>query len=153
MTPERLHQIEELYHAARAKDATARAAFLDAECGADAALRRDVESLLDQPDAVGTLPTVGALPGGSFFFEDLVGRSLGQFRIVGLVRDGGMARVYKGYQESVDRFVAIKVLPRQYANDPRFVERFKQEAHIVAKLHHPHILSAFDHGECDGYTY
>jgi serine/threonine protein kinase len=35
--------------------------------------------------------------------------------------------------------VAIKVLPRQYANDPRFVERFKQEAHIVAKLHHPHI--------------
>jgi len=153
MTPERLHQIEELYHAARAKDATARAAFLDAECGADAALRRDVESLLDQPDAVGTLPTVGALPGGSFFFEDLVGRSLGQFRIVGLVRDGGMARVYKGYQESVDRFVAIKVLPRQYANDPRFVERFKQEAHIVAKLHHPHILSVFDHGECDGYTY
>ncbi len=153
MTPERLHQIEELYHAARAKDAKARAAFLDASCGGDEALRREVESLLNQPDAIGTVPAMGAPSGGSFFFEDLVGRTLGQFRIVGLLRDGGMARVYKGYQESVDRFVAIKVLPRQYANDPRFVERFKQEAHIVAKLHHPHILSVFDHGESDGYTY
>jgi len=153
MTPERLHQIEELYHAARGKDAEARAAFLDASCGGDDALRRDVESLLNQPDALGTLPTVDAPSGGSFFFEDLVGRQLGAFRIVGLLRDGGMARVYKGYQESVDRFVAIKVLPRQYANDPRFVERFKQEAHIVAKLHHPHILPVFEHGESDGYTY
>jgi serine/threonine-protein kinase len=153
MTPERLHQIEELYHAARAKDAGARAAYLDAACGGDAALRREVESLLHQPDALGTVPTVGVAPGVSFFFEDLVGRQLGQFRIVGLLRDGGMARVYKGYQESVDRSVAIKVLPRQYANDPRFLERFKQEAHIVAKLHHPHILSVFDHGESDGYTY
>jgi tRNA A-37 threonylcarbamoyl transferase component Bud32 len=153
MTPERLHQIEELYHAARAQDAGARAAFLAASCGTDAALRREVESLLNQPDALGTVPTASAPSGGSFFFEDLVGRSLGQFRIEGLLRDGGMARVYKGYQESVDRFVAIKVLPRQYANDPRFVERFKQEAHIVAKLHHPHILSVFDHGESDGYTY
>src|SRR5688572_13272205 len=153
MTPERLHQIEELYHAARPKEAGARAAFLAAACGGDEALRRDVESLLDQPDVLGTVPTVGVPPAVGFFFEDLVGRKLGQFRIVGLLRDGGMARVYKGYQESVDRFVAIKVLPRQYANDPRFVERFKQEAHIVAKLQHPHILSVFDHGESDGYTY
>src|SRR5262245_5190543 len=154
MTPERLHQIEELYHAARDRDAAARAAFLDSACGGDAELKREVEALLNQPDALGTVPTMTAAPsGGSFFFEDLVGRTFGQFRIVGLLRDGGMARVYKGYQESVDRPVAIKVLPRQYANDPRFVERFKQEAHIVAKLHHPHILSVFDHGESEGYTY
>src|SRR5262245_53307982 len=153
MTPERLHQIEELYHASRDKDAAARAAFLDSACGGDAELKREVEALLNQPDALGTVPTMAAPSGGSFFFEDLVGRRFGQFRIVGLLRDGGMARVYKGYQESVDRSVAIKVLPRQYANDPRFVERFKQEAHIVAKLHHPHILSVFDHGESEGYTY
>ena len=153
MTPERLHQIEELYHVARAKDAGARAAFLDTACSGDDALRREVESLLNQPDALGTIPAAGGPSGGRFFFEDLVGRQFGAFRIVGLLRDGGMARVYKGYQDSVDRFVAIKVLPRQYANDPRFLERFKQEAHIVAKLHHPHILSVFDHGESDGYTY
>ena len=144
MTPERLHQIEELYHAARAQDAGARAAFLAASCGTDAALRREVESLLNQPDALGTVPTASAPSGGSFFFEDLVGRPLGQFRIEGLLRDGGMARVYKGYQESVDRFVAIKVLPRQYANDPRFVERFKQEAQLTARLDHPNILRVFD---------
>jgi len=152
MTPERLHRIEELYHAARTKDPGLRAAYLTEACGADDELRREVESLLNQPDALATAPTVEP-PRASFFFEDLIGRQFGKFRVVSLLRDGGMARVYKGYQESVDRLVAIKVLPRQYASDPRFVERFKQEAHIVAKLHHPHILSVFDHGESDGYTY
>jgi len=152
MTPERLRHVEEVYHAARAKDASARSAFLDTACAGDEALRRDVESLLDQPDAFGNAPTMGDVAPG-LFFEDLTGRQLGQFRVDSLLRDGGMARVYKGYQPSVDRAVALKVLPRQYATDPRFVERFKQEARIVAKLHHPHILSVFDHGEADGYTF
>ena len=152
MTPERLQQIEELYHEAKSKDTVARALFLEESCVGDADLRREVESLLHQPDAIATIASAPEAASG-FFFENLVGRELGKFRIVSLLRDGGMARVYKGYQESVDRFVAVKVLPRQYANDPRFVERFKQEAHIVAKLHHPHILSVFDYGESEGYTY
>ena len=151
MTPERLQQIEELYHAARPKDASARATFLAATCAGDDALRQEVESLLNQPSAFGDpmdIPDTGSL-----FVEDLTGRRLGQFRVESLLREGGMARVYRGYQESVDRAVALKVLPRQYSTDPQFLERFRQEARIVGNLQHPHILSVFDHGESEGYTF
>lgn len=48
-----------------------------------------------------------------------------------------MATVYKARQEHLDRDVAVKVLPRQYAQEHQFVERFKREAKILAKLQHP----------------
>jgi serine/threonine protein kinase len=49
--------------------------------------------------------------------------------------------------------VALKILPRHFADDPQFVTRFKQEAKVLAQLQHPHILPVFDFGEADGYTY
>ena len=85
--------------------------------------------------------------------EDLTGKQLGQYRIIEPLGEGGMAAVYKAYQASVDRFVAIKVLPRHYAGDPDFVHRFKREARIIARLEHPNILPVHDYGESDGYTY
>ncbi len=85
--------------------------------------------------------------------EDLTGRQLGQYRIIEPLGEGGMAAVYKAYQPSVDRYVALKILPRHYASDPDFVHRFKQEAKIIARLEHPNILPVHDYGESDGYTY
>lgn len=65
-----------------------------------------------------------------------------------------MAAVYKGYQASVDREVAIKVLPRQLAAEAEFVKRFENEAKAIAKLQHPHILPVLDYGTSEqGYTY
>jgi len=64
-----------------------------------------------------------------------------------------MAAVYKAYQPSVDRHVALKVLSRDYTKDPEFLTRFADEARIVAQLQHPHILPVFDYGEADGYAY
>lgn len=56
------------------------------------------------------------------------GFNLGQYRIVEQIGKGGMATVYKAYQEKLDRYVAIKVLPDFYAEDATFVKRFEQEA-------------------------
>ena len=81
------------------------------------------------------------------------GQMLGPYRIISQVGQGGMATVYKAYQASVDRYVAIKVLPGQLAQTPEFAARFQQEARIIAKLEHPHILPVFDYGESDGLTY
>ncbi len=64
-----------------------------------------------------------------------------------------MARVYKGYQEHLDRLVAIKVLPSYYAADPNFVSRFKREAQAMARLSHPNIVTVHDAGEQDGRLY
>src|SRR5437588_43564 len=83
----------------------------------------------------------------------LVGRSLGQFRIVEHIGAGGMATVFKAYQPNLDRYVAIKVLPAYHARDPIFVKRFVQEARAVAKLVHPNILQIHDFGEQENITY
>ncbi len=85
--------------------------------------------------------------------EDLTGKQLGVYRVVASLGEGGMAAVYRAYQPGMDRYVALKVLPRHYASDPTFIGRFHQEAKVIAKLQHPHILPVFDFGEADGYTY
>jgi serine/threonine protein kinase len=85
--------------------------------------------------------------------EDLSGRSFGVYRIVEPLGAGGMAAVYKAYQPSVDRHVALKILPRHLAQDAEFLGRFKQEAKVLAHLQHPHILPVHDFGETDGFTY
>jgi tRNA A-37 threonylcarbamoyl transferase component Bud32 len=81
------------------------------------------------------------------------GQMLGPYRIIHQVGRGGMANVYKAYQPSVDRYVAIKVLPAQLAESKEFAKRFQQEARIIAMLEHPHILPVFDYGESDGIPY
>jgi hypothetical protein len=84
---------------------------------------------------------------------DLVGHTLGQYRIVEQIGLGGMATVYKAYQPALDRYVAVKVLPAYYAHEPGFAERFNREARAVAKLTHPHVLPIYDFGQEDGLSY
>ncbi|HTI14899.1 MAG TPA: FHA domain-containing serine/threonine-protein kinase [Dictyobacter sp.] len=85
-------------------------------------------------------------PGNSDELDSLIGKSLGQFRIVERIGSGGMATVFKAYQPTLDRYVAIKVLPAYHAQDPVFVKRFVQEARSVAKLAHPNIVQIHDFG-------
>ncbi len=85
--------------------------------------------------------------------NSLVGRSLGQFRVVERIGTGGMAAVFKAYQPNLDRYVAIKVLPVYHARDPIFVKRFEQEARAVARLAHPNIVQIHDFGTQDSVTY
>jgi serine/threonine protein kinase len=79
--------------------------------------------------------------------NDLIGQNLGQYRIIEQLGKGGMATVYKAYQPSLDRYVAIKVLPPYFAHEEGFAERFTREAMAVAKLEHHHILSIHDFGQ------
>jgi serine/threonine protein kinase len=85
--------------------------------------------------------------------EDLSGKQFGRYQIVAALGEGGMAAVYKAYQPSMERYVAIKVLPRHMATSDEFVARFEREAKLLAQLQHPHILPVFDYGEAEGYTY
>ncbi|MBI5956449.1 MAG: serine/threonine protein kinase, partial [Chloroflexi bacterium] len=85
--------------------------------------------------------------------DDLIGKSLGQYRIVEQLGRGGMAVVYKAYQASLDRYVAIKVLPFFQTQDPTAMERFYREARAIARLEHPNILTVFDFGEAQGLAY
>ena len=81
------------------------------------------------------------------------GNTLGNYQIVEKIGAGGMGSVYKAYQPSLGRYVAIKVLPPQTAGDPTFSERFAQEARAVGKLRHPNIVTAFDFTQQDDIAY
>jgi serine/threonine-protein kinase len=72
------------------------------------------------------------------------GGYIGQYKIEGLLGKGGFAHVYLARQESIGRNVAIKVLRPDLATDPVFSERFLNEARIVARLKHPHIVTIHD---------
>lgn len=67
-----------------------------------------------------------------------------------LIATGGMGAVYRAVQRSLDRVVAIKILPREFGADPSFRESFEAEAKAMAKLNHPNLIGVFDFGEVDG---
>jgi serine/threonine protein kinase len=81
------------------------------------------------------------------------GSMLGPYRIVEQVGQGGMATIYKAYQPSMDRYVAVKILPAHFAHDPKFVARFNREAQTIAKLEHKNIIPVHDYGDENGVTY
>jgi serine/threonine protein kinase len=75
------------------------------------------------------------------------------FKILGKLGAGAMAVVYKGKQLSLNRSVAIKVLPRRFTENPEYVQRFYKEGQAAGKLNHPNIVQAIDVGEAGGYHY
>ena len=81
------------------------------------------------------------------------GSRLGRYRVVELIGRGGMATVFRALDPNLDRYIAVKVLPSYYTDDPTFVERFAQEAQTVARLRHANILQIYDFGEDKGFTY
>jgi serine/threonine-protein kinase len=75
------------------------------------------------------------------------------YKILGKLGAGAMAIVYKGKQISLDRIVAIKILPRRFSENPDYVKRFYKEGKAAAKLNHNNIVGAYDVGEAGGYHY
>jgi serine/threonine-protein kinase len=75
------------------------------------------------------------------------------YKILGKLGAGAMAIVYKAKQLSLDRIVAIKILPSRFSENPDYVQRFYKEGKAAAKLNHNNIVAAYDVGEAGGYHY
>jgi eukaryotic-like serine/threonine-protein kinase len=75
------------------------------------------------------------------------------YKVLGKLGAGAMAVVYKGKQLSLNRTVAIKVLPKRFTENPEYVQRFYKEGQAAGKLNHPNIVQAIDVGEAGGYHY
>ncbi|GAB4277930.1 MAG: hypothetical protein Kow0080_29240 [Candidatus Promineifilaceae bacterium] len=78
---------------------------------------------------------------------------IGRYVIDSEVGRGGMATVYKAYDPHFERWVAVKVLPREFMHEPEFRARFEREAKTIAMLEHPAIVPVYDFGESDGQPY
>jgi serine/threonine protein kinase len=84
---------------------------------------------------------------------NLVGKSLGRYKIDEQLGEGGMATVYKAFDTRLERHVAIKVIRLELSYSPRFQQRFEREAKALAKLAHPNIVHINDYGEHEGITF
>jgi serine/threonine protein kinase len=77
----------------------------------------------------------------------------GRYRLIALIGEGGMGKVYKAHDSVIGRDVAVKVLPTELSGQPGYRERFRREAHTAARLTEPHIIPIYDTGEVDGQLY
>jgi serine/threonine protein kinase len=77
----------------------------------------------------------------------------GRYRLLSLIGEGGMGKVYKAHDTLMDRDVAIKVLPPELATEAGYEQRFRREAYAAARLTEPHIIPIHEAGEIDGRLY
>ena len=84
---------------------------------------------------------------------DLAGKTVGKYRLVEKLGQGGMAQVYKAYQPDLDRYVAVKILHPHLTGDPDFNARFRREARAVAALEHPNIVRIYDFDAAEGLAF
>lgn len=81
------------------------------------------------------------------------GQKIAGYKFLGKLGAGAMATVHKAKQLSLDRVVAIKILPRKFSSNPQFIERFYAEGRAAATLNHPNIVQAYDVGKSGEFHY
>ena len=158
MTPEDYQRIGRLYHEALALPADQRSSFLFTACHGDAALQQQVESLIGYDSDGETMIDRSALQvlGEALAVEQSqswVGWQVSHYRIVSLLRRGGMGDVYRARDARLARDVVVKVLPLVYSADPARLHRFEREAQAAGKLNHANVLTVYDVGVHDGAPY
>lgn len=85
--------------------------------------------------------------------DDLIGKKIQGYEIIDRIGQGGMATVYRALQTSMNRSVAIKILPKHLMRDDSYLMRFQREADIISRLEHRNIIPVYDYGNDDGLLY
>src|SRR3989442_8774204 len=158
MTPERLQQIEDLYHSALELDSAERAAFIDDSCNGDEELRHEVESLLASHEQAGDFIEAPVHELGARLIADnqkrsMVGRAIGHYVFLEFLGAGGMGEVYLARDKTLGRQVALKLLPDYFTKDADRLRRFEQEARAASSLNHPNIVTIYEIGQADGHHF
>jgi len=83
-------------------------------------------------------------------YNDISGTTLGNYKLIRKIAQGGMGVIYEATQINLDRKVALKILTQELATRPEFLQRFEREAKSAAALNHPGIVAVHDFGEADG---
>jgi len=143
MTPDNWQRVKQVLAGALEREPADRVAYLDQAC-TEQSLRNEVVSLLA---ACGT--------GESGFLDQSavgsgaldIGAMLGSYEILAPLGSGGMGDVYRARDTRLNREVAVKILSPTFANDPGLLMRFRREAHVLASLNHPNIVTIYDIGQ------
>lgn len=134
----RWQRVEQIFHAALERDASARADYVRRECAGDDKLRERVEALLKCDNETSPIDrAVQAEPPECSF---------GRYRLISKLGEGGMGAVYLARDTQLNREVAIKTLPLVFAIDAERRRRFLREARAASALSHPNIVPVYDFG-------
>ncbi|MDR0311706.1 MAG: serine/threonine protein kinase [Acidobacteriota bacterium] len=159
VNPDRWRQIKTLFTQAAAMPPAERAAFLEKACGGDAGLHNEIENLFaeDRADDFLEKPVYAAAPrlfendpaSAGEAAENLIGKTLGPYRILRELGRGGMGVVYLGHDTRLDREAAVKLISPHGAYDARLYDRLQAEARAAGRLAHPGIATVYALEECE----
>lgn len=156
MNKTRFAKLEDIYRAALDQPADERTRFLYEVCGDDKSLRDEIESLLSYDELRSQFidSSPDSLVAEAFSLNDgqkeRINREISHYRIVELIGEGGMGKVYLAEDIRLNRRVALKVLPDELVGDKDRLLRFEREAQATSALNHPNILTVHEFGDDDG---
>jgi eukaryotic-like serine/threonine-protein kinase len=155
MNAEEYKRVDELLDAVLELEPQNRPAFLDKACGSNLQLRREVESLLETADQLGTFIETPAMEvAAQSLAEDsdlsFTGKQIAHYNIISLLGSGGMGEVYLAEDSRMHRKLALKLLPAHFTRDAGRIVRFQRESRAVSALNHPNIITIYEIGEDRG---
>lgn len=155
MNAELWQKANQIFHGVVELAPTHRAAFLDEACGHDKQVRIEVESLLKADSFDWEFIETPALESAAFFIADdhpqlLPDENVAHYKIVRPIGKGGMGEVYLARDPTLNRNVALKLLPLEYTRNKDRLTRFQREAQAASALNHPNILTIHQLGLVEG---
>ncbi|MGI9055589.1 MAG: serine/threonine protein kinase, partial [Pyrinomonadaceae bacterium] len=161
MNAERWKQIDELFDAVLEIPEARHEDFLSEKCNGDDDLKSEVLSLLKaqtsadeflENSAMNLMAKEIARNDRTKIFS-LVGKEFATYKIEKPIGAGGMGEVYLAHDDKLNRKVALKILPAEFAADAERIRRFKREARMISTLNHPYIVTIYDVGTTDGINF
>jgi serine/threonine protein kinase len=157
MNSDRWNRIEDLYYSALELDPGDRETFLEQRSLGDESLKDEVLSLLASADRQDSFMEEPIAPLALEVLRSertgLVGETIGRYQIVDVLGHGGMGEVYLAHDPSLDRKVALKLLPATITDNHLRVLRFQHEARAASAISHPNVAHIYEIGEANGRHY
>jgi serine/threonine protein kinase len=157
MTPQHWQQVKHVFQSAIQYPPERRAAFVDEACANDPTLRSEVDSLIssyDQGD-----DSIEGMAGDvavQILADDrglLIGKNIGSYKIISEIGSGAMGNVFLAQDPRLNRRVALKLLPAEFAQNQDRLRRFQREARAVSALNHPNILTIHEVGRINSHNF